>query len=123
MRLMKQDTAFIWDEATQQYFEALKKALLLASFLSPLDYTKDFILYMDASHSMVGVVLVQEDDKLQDLVIYYLSRTLTRPELRYLHIKKLSLEEVYVVHRLHHYKLLKTTTMVVDVNQFQYVLS
>ena len=64
MRPLKQDTPFVWDEITQLAFEALKIALLLAPLLRPLDYSRDFILYLDASESTIGVVLVQEDDKL-----------------------------------------------------------
>ena len=67
--------------------------------------------------------LVQEDDKLQEHVIYYLSRALAGPELRYSHVEKLALTVVYVVQRLRHYILLRTMTVVADVNPFQYVLS
>ena len=56
-------------------------------------------------------------------VIYYLRRALAGPELRYSHVKKLALAAVYAVQRLCHYILLRTTTVVADVNPFQYVLS
>ena len=97
MRLLKQDTPFVWDETAQLAFEALKKALLSATLLRPLDYSRDFILYLAASESTIGVVLFQEDDKLQEHVVYYLSRALARPKLRYTHIEKLALAAVYVV--------------------------
>ena len=58
MRLLKQDTPFIWDETTQLAFEALKKALLSAPLLHPPDYSRDFILYMATSMSTIGVVIV-----------------------------------------------------------------
>ena len=58
MRLLKHDTPFIWDEIAQLTFEALKKALLLAPLLRPPDYFRDFILYLAASESTIGVVLV-----------------------------------------------------------------
>ena len=48
---------------------------------------------------------------------------LARPELRYSHVEKLALAVVYVVQRLCHYILLRTTTVVADVNPFQYFLS
>ena len=64
MHLLKQDTPFLWDEATRQSFEALKKALLSSLLLCPPNYTKEFILYLVAYKSTIGVVLVQEDDKL-----------------------------------------------------------
>ena len=80
-------------------------------------------MYLDASKLTIGVVLVQEDDKLIEHVIYYLSHALAGPELRYSHIEKLALVAVYAVQRLCHYILLRTTTVVADVNPFQYVLS
>ena len=123
MRPLKQDTPFVWDETTQLAFEELKKALLSAPLLHPPDYSRDFILYLAASESTIGVVLVQEDDKLVEHVIYYLSCALAGPELRYSHVDKLALAAVYAVQRLRHYILLRTTTVVANVNPFQYVLS
>ena len=64
MRLLKQDTPFVWDETAQLVFKALKKALLSALLLRPPDYSRDFILYLVTSESTNGVVLFQEDDKL-----------------------------------------------------------
>ena len=58
MCLLKQDTPFVWDETAQLAFEALKKALMSAPLLHPPDYSKDFILYLAASESTIGVVLV-----------------------------------------------------------------
>ena len=123
MCLLKQDTPFVWDEITQLAFEALKKDLLLSPLLRPPDYYRDFILYLATSESTIGVVLVQEDDKLQEHVIYYLSCALAGPELRYSHVEKLELATMYVVQRLHCYISLSTTTIVEDVNPFQYILS
>ena len=123
MRLLKQDTPFVWDETAQLMFEALKKALLSAPLLRPPDYSRDFILYLVASESTIGVVLVQEDDKLIEHVVYYLSRALVGPELRYSHVEKLALAAVYAVQWLCHYILLRTTIVVAGVNLFQYVLS
>ena len=64
MYLLKQDTPFVWDETAQLVFEALKKALLSAPLLRQPDYSRDFILYLEASKSTIWVVLVQENDKL-----------------------------------------------------------
>ena len=64
MCLLKQDTPSVWDEIAQLAFEALKKYLLLSPLLRSPDYSHDFILYLATSESTIGVVLVQEDDKL-----------------------------------------------------------
>ena len=58
---------------------------------------KEFIIYLAALESMIDVVIFQEDDKLREHVIYYLSHTLAGPELRYSHVEKLALVEVYVI--------------------------
>ena len=78
-------------------FEALKKALLSAPLLHPPNYSRDFILYLAASESTIGVVLIQEDDMLQENVVYYLSHALAGLELRYSHVEKLALAIVYAV--------------------------
>ena len=92
--------------------------MLLAPLLRLPDYSHDFILYLATSESTIGVVLVQEDDKLQEHVVYYLSCALAGPELRYSHVENLALATVYVVQRLCHYILLRTTTAVEYVNTF-----
>ena len=97
--------------------------MLPAPLLRLPDYSRDFILYLAASESTIGVVLVQEDDKLVEHVVYYLSRDLAGPELRYSHVEKSTLVAIYAVERLCHYILLRTTIVVADVNLFQYVLS
>jgi hypothetical protein len=79
MRLLKKDVPFHWDDATQRSFEALKHALTTAPLLRPPNYNKDFLLYLAATESTIGMVLVQEDDFLSEYVIYYLSRGLVRP--------------------------------------------
>jgi hypothetical protein len=69
------------------------------------------------------MVLVQEDDFLEEHIIYYLSRGLVGPELNYSHVEKLALAAVHVVQRFHHYILFRKTTVIVIVNPFQYVLT
>jgi hypothetical protein len=44
------------------------------------------MLYLAAVESSIGMVLVQEDDELKEHVIYYLSRGLVGPELKYSHV-------------------------------------
>ena len=76
MRLLKKDTPFYWDEQAQESFDALKRSLASAPVISPADYSRDFLLYMGTSLEMIGMVLVQEDEEIQEHVIYYLSRNL-----------------------------------------------
>jgi hypothetical protein len=100
MHLLKKGVPFYWDEAAQCSFDALKKYLVLTPLLSPPDYNRYFLLYLVAVESSIGMVLVQEDDELQEHVIYYLSHALMGPELKYSHVENMALEMFHVVQRL-----------------------
>jgi hypothetical protein len=62
MCLLKKDVPFHWDDVTQRSFKALKCALTTAPLLWPPNYNKDFLFYLAAAESTIGMVLVQEDD-------------------------------------------------------------
>ena len=81
------------------------------------------MLYFAAAESTINMVLVKEDDKIEDHIIYYLSRWLVGPELNYTHVEKLALAVVHDVQRFRHYILLRKTIVIVVVNHFQYVLT
>jgi hypothetical protein len=81
MRLLKKDIPFFWYEVVQCSFNALNHALITAPLLRPPNYNKDFLLYLVAVESTIGMVLVQEDDSFLENVIYYLSRGLIGLEL------------------------------------------
>ena len=68
------------------------------------------------------MVLVQEDEELEEHVIYYLSRNLIDAESRYSHVERLALATVHAVQRLRHYILLLQTLVVAHVNPFQFIL-
>jgi hypothetical protein len=72
MCLLKKDIPSHWNEGAQHSFNALKHALTNAPLLRPPNYNKDFLLYLVAVESTIGMVLVQEDDFLSEYVIYYL---------------------------------------------------
>ena len=123
MRLLKKDTPFLWDDQAQRSFDALKTALVSAPVLSPPDYGRDFIMYLAASAHSIGIILVQEDDSHCEKVIYYLSKGLIGPELRYAHVEKLALAAVHAVQRLRHYILPRKTLVLADINPMQYILT
>jgi hypothetical protein len=123
MRLLKKDIPFHWDEAAQHSFAALKCTLTTTPLLQPPNYNKDFLLYLVAVESTIGMLLYQEDDLLLEYVIYYLSRGLVGQKLNYSHIKKLALAVVHAVQWFRHYILFHKTTFIVIVNPFQYVLT
>jgi hypothetical protein len=81
MRLLQKDAPFIWDANAQHSFDALKHALMNTPLLLPLNYEKDYILYLYASTSTISMVLVQEDEYDTKHVIYYLSKIISSLEI------------------------------------------
>ena len=84
----------------------LKVALASTPDISPPNYQKDFLLYLAASHTTVGMVLVQTDDVHVEHIIYYLSRGLVGVELKYPYVKKLALAVAFAVKKFCHYIIL-----------------
>jgi len=87
----------LWDDQAQCSFDALKEALISAPLLSAPDYSCDFLLFLAAWSSSIGMVLVQTHNNHSDHVIYYLSKGLDGPKIRYSHVEKLSLVVVFAV--------------------------
>jgi hypothetical protein len=122
-RLLKKGHDFVWDDIATKAFEALKIALTCTPLLFPLDYSRDYFLYLVALDSTIAMVLVQEDDSHDEHVIYYLIWILTTTETKYMHVDKLALTVVQVVQRFRHYILLHKTTIISDYNPMQHILT
>ena len=123
MRFLKKDTPFVWNDFVQHAFDNIKHALTHAPVLQPPNYAKDYSLYVVASFSIVGMVLVQIDERDQEHLIYYSSKSLLDSENRYSHVEKLALATVITVQKFRHYILLCTTTVYVDSNPMYYFLT
>ena len=63
----------------------------------PPDYICYFLLYVVVSQHMIQMVLVQEDDEIQEHVVYYISRNLSDTELCYTHIENLALATIHAI--------------------------
>jgi hypothetical protein len=94
-----------------------------APLLFPADYSRGYFLYLAASDYTIGMVLIQEDDANDEHVIYYLSRSLTPTEIKYLHVKKLALAAIQAVQRFRHYILSHKTTVISHCNPMQHILT
>ena len=91
--------------------------------IQPLDYSKDFILYVAASTTTIGMVLSQEDQNNQEHVIYYASKNLLDSKTRYSRVEKLALAMVIAVQKFCHYIFLRTTMVFADQNPMYYILT
>ena len=79
---MQKDVPFVFDEDCEEAFEILKKTLITAPIVQPIDWNLPFEIMCDASDYVVGVVLGQRVDKKLN-VIHYASITLDSAQRNY----------------------------------------
>ena len=65
--------------------------------ISAPNYNHDYILYISASAVSIAGVLIQLGDENREHVIYYVSKNLSGPPLKYKHEEKLVLAVVLAV--------------------------
>ena len=90
--LLMKDTQFVWSDACERSFQALKTYLTTAPVLVLPDVSRSFDIYCDASRQGLGCVLMQGGK-----VVAYASRQLRPHELNY---PTHDLELAAVVHSL-----------------------
>jgi hypothetical protein len=122
IRLLNKDFEFVWDTTAKKDFDALKLILTHTPLLFPLDYSRDYFLYLIASDSTIAMVRVQEDNLNNEHVLYYLSWSLTTTEAKYLHVEKLALVAIQAVQCFRHYILLCKTTVISNCNPMKHIL-
>ena len=83
-KLLKKNVNFQWTLQQQQAFDYLKDRLITSPILIYPDWTKEFILFTDASTFALGAVLSQKDAQDQERVVAYVSRSLLPAEKNYL---------------------------------------
>ena len=91
--------------------------------IQPLDYSKDFLLYIVASATTIAMVLVQDILHGQEHMIYYVSKNLMDSKTQYSCVEKLALATVIIEQNFHHYILLRTTTILADQNPMYDILT
>ncbi|KAI5343515.1 hypothetical protein L3X38_011391 [Prunus dulcis] len=77
------EQTFEWEEKHQQAFEEIKHYLSNPLVLSPPRRGRPLKLYVSASEVSIGSLLVQDNKEGKEQVVYYLSRTLTEVERKY----------------------------------------
>ena len=60
--LLKKDAPFVWTETHTDAVNKVIDTIQNAQILAPQDWSKQFVLEVDASTFALGVVLLQEDD-------------------------------------------------------------
>ncbi|CAL9018761.1 unnamed protein product [Prunus brigantina] len=122
-RLMKKDVPFVWVEACHNAFESIKKYLSSSPLLGAPIPGKPLILYIAAQESSIRALLAQENESHKEQALYYLSRTLTGPELNNTPIEKTCLALVFAIQKLRHYMQAFTVHLIAQADPVRYVMS
>jgi hypothetical protein len=100
--LLAKDAPFILNDECLEAFQILKKALISAPIIQPLDWKLPFEIMYDASDFVVGTVLGQTKDK-KHYAISYASKTLSGAQLNYTTTEKELLVVVFVIDKFRSY--------------------
>ena len=99
---LKRNSRFVWNEECEEAFVKLKEYLASPSVLCKLQVGAPLRLYFAVTERAVSSVLVQEQDQVQR-PIYFVSKVLQGPEIRYQALEKAALAVVFSARRLRHY--------------------
>ena len=102
-QLLRKGNVYRWNDRCQESFDMLKKKLMEAPILRYPDWKKDFKLETDASDVGLGAILSQKDERDQDVVIAYASRSLSGAERKYATTEKECLAIVWAIGHFRHY--------------------
>ncbi|XP_071909560.1 uncharacterized protein [Coffea arabica] len=102
-KVLKKSDQFAWTEECQSAFDQLKQYLHhLPTLASPRPEEKLY-LYLSAADEAVSAVLIRDEGT--QVPVYYVSRALRGPEIRYTQVEKLVLGLVHAARRLKPYFL------------------
>ncbi|WJX56033.1 hypothetical protein P8452_41732 [Trifolium repens] len=103
-KLLRKESAFEWTEECENALQHLKRALSEPPVLTRPVQGETLFLYLAVAHEAVNAVLIRETEQGQKPV-YFVSKALQGPELRYLQIEKMDLAIVTTARKLRHYFL------------------
>ncbi|KAK2450495.1 hypothetical protein QL285_009609 [Trifolium repens] len=112
-KLLRKESSFEWTEECDQALQHLKKALSEPLVLSRPNDEEVLYLYIAVASEAVSAVLIRETTQGQK-PIYFTSKALHGPELRYLLIEKVALALINAARRLRHYFLAHTIVFRTD---------
>ena len=100
-QLLKKWEGFQWSEACERAFQDLKEYLVRAPMLTAPEPGEDLFMYLSVSEHAMSAMLIRDQGVQQP--VYYVSKTLTDAETRYLPLEKLELALVHTTRKLPHH--------------------
>ena len=120
--LLAKDAPFEFTDKCLKAFNTLKKALVSAPIIQPLDWSLPFEIMCDASDFAVGAVLGQTKDK-KHHAIAYASKTLTGAQLNYATTEKELLAVVFAIDKFRSYLVGVKVIVYTDYAALKYLLT
>jgi len=99
---LKRNNRFVWTRDCEEAFVKLKEYLASPPVLCKPQVGTPLRLYFAVIERALSVVLVQDQDQVQK-PIYFVSKVLQGPEVRYQALEKAALAVVFSARRLRHY--------------------
>ena len=116
IEMLKKDS-FVWSTAATLAFQHLKQLLSSTSALALPNYSKEFMVEVDASGFGIGAVLMQDSHP-----IAYISRTLNKQQQSLSTYEKELLVVVFAVHKQKHCLLPNHFVIKTDHSSLKYIL-
>jgi len=110
---LRRNSRFVWTTKCEEAFLKLKEYLVAPPVLCKTQLGMPLRLYFAVTERAISSVLVQEQDRVQK-PIYFVSKVLQRPEVRYQALEKAALVVVFSARRLRHYFQSFTVVVMTD---------
>ena len=99
---LKRNNRFFWTKECEEAFVKLKEYLASPTVLCKPQAATPLRLYFAITERAISAVLIQDQDQVQR-PIYFVSKVLQGPEVRYQALEKAALAVVFSARRLRHY--------------------
>ena len=103
LEFTRKDVKFKWQECHSLAFHKIINAFDNCMILAYVDKDKPFILTTDASNYAIAAILSQLDDKKEERIVCFVSRTLKGSEINYFTSEKELIAVVWSLHKLESY--------------------
>lgn len=121
-KLLKKHSKEVWGEAQTNAFNILKEKLTSAPILTCPDFSKTFLLQVDASNEGLGAALSQQSDN-QESVIAFASRLLSDSEKKFSTTEKECLALVWATRKFRPYLEGYRFTAITDHQALKWLMS
>ena len=121
-QLLRNDHKFLWTDACEQAFKALKEALISAPILAFPDFKETFHLYTDVSNEGVGVTLGQLQNG-REVAIAYAGRDFNSAEKNYSTTEREALAVIFGINNFEPYSYGRKFVLHTDHHSLKWLMS